>query len=284
MTAEDYDDHSPPDSPTAIAEDSKLQDAKIARLLRLLGPLETDKEKAFVDRECCLRYLRARHWSAHKAAKMLRETLEWRTVMKPDEILWDEIAQEAETGKMYKTDYLDKEGHPVILMVPGRQNTNDHDGQIKFLVYTLERTIHSLPPGVSKMTWVVDYTGWTYSKSPPLKTARETLNILQNHYPERLHKAVAYQPPTIFSMFWKMVSPFVDPITHKKVVFVPKKDGFEVMSELFDMDQVETELGGKAVKPYNHAEYGTMMRKSEKLGKDNKAFSAVSAAVAVEAS
>lgn len=40
--------------------------------------------------------------------------------------------------------------------------------------------------------------------SPPLKTSRETLNILQNHYPERLGMAVLYNPPIAFEMFFKV--------------------------------------------------------------------------------
>lgn len=52
------------------------------------------------------------------------------------------------------------------------------------------------------MAWLVDYVGYSRKNSPPLKVAMQTLHILQDHYPERLGRAVCFQPPFFFERAW----------------------------------------------------------------------------------
>lgn len=84
------------------------------------------------------------------------------------------------------------------------QNTSSMDNQIKHLVYLLENAMLNLPPGQEQMAWLIDFTGWSITNNVPLKSARETISILQNHYPERLGIAFLYNPPRIFEAFWKV--------------------------------------------------------------------------------
>nr|TKR65897.1 hypothetical protein D5086_0000316830 [Populus alba] len=67
------------------------------------------------------RYLRARNWNVKKALKMLKETLKWRAAHKPEEIRWGEVAHEAQTGKVYRSNYFDKHGRTVLVMRPSCQ-------------------------------------------------------------------------------------------------------------------------------------------------------------------
>lgn len=78
------------------------------------------------------------------------------------------------------------------------------DNQIRHLVYLMENAILNLPEGQEQMVWLIDFTGWTLSTSVPIKCARESINILQNHYPERLGASFLYNPPRIFEAFWKV--------------------------------------------------------------------------------
>ena len=58
--------------------------------------------------------------------------------------------------------------------------------------------------GVGKMTWLIDFEGYSLRNAPPISVALKTLNVLQNHYPERLGLAVCYHPPRLFSLTWKV--------------------------------------------------------------------------------
>jgi len=76
----------------------------------------------------------------------------------------------------------------------------------------LENAILSLPEGQEKMVWLIDFTGWTMANAVPIKTARETTNILQNHYPERLAVAFLFNPPKVFEAFWKVKALSLSPM------------------------------------------------------------------------
>jgi hypothetical protein len=85
------------------------------------------------------------------------------------------------------------------------QNTTSAIGQIKYLVYSLEKAIMNLTEDQEKMVWLTDFQCWTLG-STPLKVTRETVNVLQDCYPERLGLAILYNPPRIFESFWKVTT------------------------------------------------------------------------------
>ncbi|GAU15312.1 hypothetical protein TSUD_03810, partial [Trifolium subterraneum] len=204
---------------------NQIDELKVA-----IGPLSGHSSKYCTD-ACLRRYLEARNWNVDKSKKMLEDTLKWRSVYKPEKIRWDEVAEEGETGKVYRASFHDRQG---------RTNTSSLDNQIKHLVYLLENAMLNLPPGQEQMAWLIDFTGWSITNNVPLKSARETINILQNHYPERLGIAFLYNPPRIFEAFWKIVKYFLDNKTFQKVKFVyPKnKDSVELMKSYFDEENL----------------------------------------------
>lgn len=195
---------------------------------------------------------------------MLRNTISWREHYKPTDIKWEEVAGEAETGKIYRANFVDKHGRTVLVMRPGVQNTNQLDGQIRYLVYCMENAILNLPPNQDQMVWLVDFEGWNKGMIPVV-AARETARILQEHYPERLAYAILYDPPKIFETFWTVVSVFVDSKTYKKVKFVyTKEDESEnLMESLFEKDKLEPAFGGKGSSRFDIDEYTKMMKEDD---------------------
>ncbi|CAN1814135.1 CRAL-TRIO domain-containing protein C23B6.04c [Linum perenne] len=264
-----------------IPQETRLpdRDAKVNELRAALGPLSGRSSKYCTD-GCLRRYLEARNWNVDKARKMLQETLKWRANYKPEDTRWHEIAHEGETGKVFRANFRDRAGRTVLIMRPGMQNSNCAEGNIRHLVYLIENTIFNLPEGQEQMSWLIDFTGFSLSTRVSIRTAREIVNILQNHYPERLAIAFVYSPPKIFEAFSKALNYFMDPKTTHKVKFVypNKKESVELMSTLFDGDNLPKEFGGKeASLQYNHEEFSRLMaqddeRTADFWGSDEKAI------------
>ncbi|KAK4744052.1 hypothetical protein SAY87_010364 [Trapa incisa] len=245
-------------------KDSLPSELKVNELRFALGPL-SELNLKYCNDACLRRYLEAREWNIEKAKKMLEESLKWRSVFKPEEIRWEEVAAEGETGKVYRANFHDREGRSVLILRPALQNTASLDNNIRHLVYLIENAILNLPEDQEQMSWLIDFTSWSLSTSVPIKSAKETAHILQNHYPERLAMAFLYNPPRIFEAFWKVVKLFLDPKTFQKVKFVyPKKKGsVELMQSLFDEDNLPIEFGGKAILKYNHEEFSKQMAQDD---------------------
>jgi hypothetical protein len=194
---------------------------------------------------------------------MLRETIEWRKNFEIQKIhteFAETIKLENSTGKMYIRGF-DKEGAPLIYMKPVKENTKDHVGNIKHLVYTMERAVACMDAkgdGNTKLSLVIDYEGYTLSHAPPMKTSTETLNILQNHYPERLKCAYCIRAPFVFYAFFKMVSPFIDPVTKKKISMIKNAElGTPAcqLSQEIDAAVLESSVGGLDNRPFVSATY-----------------------------
>lgn len=244
--------------------DSSQRELKVNELKAAIGPLSGSNLQYCTD-ACLKRYLEARNWNVEKSKKMLEESLHWRSTFKPEEIRWHDVANEGETGKVYRANFHDRNGRPVLILRPGKQNTSGADNQLRHLVYLIENAILNLPDGQEQMSWLIDFSGWSLNTNVPIKTARDTIYILQNHYPERLAVAFLYHPPRIFEAFWKIVKYFLDTKTSQKVKFVyPKnKDSVELMSSFFDVENLPIELGGKAKLQYDHEDFSRLMAQDD---------------------
>ncbi|KAK1436540.1 hypothetical protein QVD17_02321 [Tagetes erecta] len=239
-------------------------EAKVDELKAALGPL-SGRSLLYCTDACLRRYLEARNWNVEKAKKMLEETLAWRSTYKPEEIRWHEVAVEGETGKLFRANFHDRYGRTVLILKPGLQNTTSMDNQIKHLVYLMENAMLNLPEGQEEMAWLIDFTGWSFSTNVPVRTAKDTINILQDHYPQRLAVAFLYTPPRVFQAFWKIVKIFMDPKTFQKVKFVyPKNnESVDLMRSYFDVDNLPTEFGGKATMKYDHEDFSRLMAQDD---------------------
>ncbi|RXW15283.1 hypothetical protein EST38_g10570 [Candolleomyces aberdarensis] len=219
----------------------------------------TDQEKFWLSRDCILRFLRASKWKTATAITRVEATLKWRREFGwYDSITPELIEPEAQTGKEL-TFGFDATGKPGLYMVPSRQNTEESPRQIQFAFWMVERCIDLMPPGVENLALLIDFA--QRSKNPSIGTARQVVHILQEHYPERLGLACAINIPFFIHAFFRIVLPFVDPITRNKLKF--NQD--VVADGLFKPDMIMNgSWGGERDFEYDHDKYWkALLKQSE---------------------
>ena len=263
--------------------------AKIAELRQLVNKekdelLCTDALKMYCSDAQLARNLRARKWDVLKAFEMLKKTLLWRKEYKPKSITFEDIEEELRTGKQYRSG-RDRFGRRIIVMRPSRENTREHDGNIRLLVYTFENALwrtngerivrgsSNIPALAQEQICVlINFTKWSLKLSPPWRTSMETLHIMQEHYPERLGLAVCYDPPSVFSVFWKLISPFIDVKTKSKIRFVQprgdKQKAAKKMNEMFHPNTIDSDMGGRVDATWDLDEYKVFLKRYDEVKKN----------------
>lgn len=225
----------------------------------------SESEKAWLTRECFLRYLRATKWHYEDAISRIELTLAWRREFgisgcydSENEVNGKLCSPENETGKEVILGY-DKDTRPCLYLKPGRQNTKTSLRQVQHMVYMLERVIDYMPSGQDSLALLIDFkaspVGTEGGKIPPVGTGRQVLHILQTHYPERLGKALLTNIPWLGWTFLKIIHPFIDPLTREKLVFD------QPFPEYVPIEQLDKDFGGDLNFEYDHEKYWPEMIK-----------------------
>ena len=260
--------------------------------------LTPDELAHMADDGMVLRHYRAEKGNADSAISKIKSTIRWRREFGVTDIvtcfndledaslkpLRDTFREEAKTGKLYVRG-RDRGGRAIQYMAPGRENTNNETNQMKFLVYTLERAVactaaeqarrknagiqDTINPGEEKICIIINFDQWTLRKSPPMSTTLYTLEILQRHYCERLHRAYVFNPPKFFVCFWNLIHRFVDPVTKDKIQFCTGAEGLKRIEQDIDLSNVEEFVGGTGrVHQFDSEEYLLKYPHSATFGED----------------
>jgi hypothetical protein len=208
----------------------------------------TDSERMFLTRDCLLRYLRATNWNVALSETRLKNTLVWRREYGLEKHSKEYISIENATGKQVILGW-DNHGRTCQYLRPSKQNTERSERQIQHLVFMLERAIDLMPPGQETLALLINFAETKSGQGATLSQGKQTLNILQNHYPERLGRALVTNLPFYIWGFFKLITPFIDPLTREKIKFN------EDMGLHVPREQLLKESGGHVEFEYVHEEY-----------------------------
>lgn len=163
----------------------------------------TDDDRMFLTRECLFRYLRATKWDAPEAVDRIQRTLTWRREYGFDKLTADYVSVENETGKQVLLGY-DVQGRPCLYLIPSNQNTEKSDRQLEHLVFMLERVIDLMVPDQESLALIVNFNDTKSGQNATIGQAKQTLHILQNHYPERLGRALVTNCGCLLFFLWAL--------------------------------------------------------------------------------
>eukprot|EP00250_Pteridium_aquilinum_P019458 c24440_g2_i1 orf=346-957(+) len=201
-------------------ETGNLDEAQTVQLLRSrLQALKPQIQE--VDDATLRRFLRARSHNVDKACKFLLQHLKWRRTFVPLGCIQEsEIANELKKEKIFLQG-ADKKGRPIGVILAARHCSSNRDLEEfkRFVVYGFDKAVASLVKGQEKFVLIADLKGYKF-KNMDVKGYCAILEILQDHYPERLGKLFMVHVPPLFDMAWRLVQPFLDPNVKEKIVFV----------------------------------------------------------------
>ncbi|XP_044494256.1 CRAL-TRIO domain-containing protein YKL091C-like isoform X2 [Mangifera indica] len=221
-----------------VREQTKIQ------LMRALVEKQDPSSKD-VDDLTLRRFLRARDLDVEKGSAMFLKYMKWRRTFVPNGFISSsEIPNEIAQNKMFLQGF-DKKGQPIGVVLGARhfQNKGGLDEFKRFVVYILDKLCERTT-GEKKFVVIGDLKGWGYANTD-LRAYLGALSILQDYYPERLGKMFVVHAPYIFMAVWKIVYPFIDKNTRKKIVFVEDAKLKSTLLEEIDESQLPETYGGQ---------------------------------------
>ncbi|XP_027342564.1 phosphatidylinositol transfer protein 3-like isoform X2 [Abrus precatorius] len=236
----------------AIARVEKDSPETVVAKVRLMKALVQTRDPSSKEEDdlSFRRFLRARDLDVEKASAMFLKYLKWRHSFVPNgSISLSEVPNELAQDKMFAQGH-DKIGRPITIVF-GRNHFQNKDGGLdefkRFVVYGLDKLCASMPPGQEKFVGIAELQGWGYSNSD-MRGYGSALSILQDYYPERLGKLFIVHAPYIFMTVWKIIYPFIDNKTKKKIflqiVFVESNKVKSTLLEDIDESQLPEIYGG----------------------------------------
>ncbi|XP_051122263.1 uncharacterized protein LOC127245432 [Andrographis paniculata] len=190
------------------------------------------------------RFLRARDLDVEKASAMLLKYLKWRKECVPNgDISPSDITADLGHNKLFMQGH-DKTGRPIVVVFAARHKPTNVEDFKRYVTFSLDKISARMPSGQEKFTAIADLEGWGYANSD-IRGYLASLTILQDYYPERLGKFFIIHVPYIFMTAWKMIYPFIDKNTKKKIIFVEDKKLQLTLLQDIDESQLPDTFGGK---------------------------------------
>ena len=200
-----------------------LAEAGLPRLRTLIEKEygENPEVREFLTDIACYRFLRARDGNAEAAMIMIRATVTWRKKnnLFDGRPLCPVCSTKDPKSHAYFCIGYDYQDRAVMYSCSARAvDQKDVWGGIFHMVTEIEHAFDD-SKGVAQIVWIVDFNGFTARHANP-ENGRQAAHLFQQVYPERLGQLVLLDFPWVFGIFYKIVSPLLDPVTRNKILIL----------------------------------------------------------------
>jgi phosphatidylinositol/phosphatidylcholine transfer protein len=221
---------------------------------------EKHPDAAVKHEHCIMRFVVARKFDIPAAVDQYMGMLEWRAKNRVDNWRTDSRVARSMHLRQVSPELFygfDKNGHPswisragqlqpeAIAHVSIQDIINLH---VFGMEYSLERCKQSYKKGskyAEKFSNIVDLAGLNLGHRKVLDVFKHINAVDERNYPETLAHTFVVNAPGVFTMIWKIIKPWMDPVTAAKV-FVLGSDFKEELLKHYDADQLPVEYGGTA--------------------------------------
>lgn len=184
--------------------------------LQAVVKLWPEEDRIYCTDANLLRFLLARG-SVTDSAKQLHESITWRRSHLVAPFVCRMCVKDHTSHNFIPIGWESTEQSTIVYGAPARASNTEVDPCVDHVASQLEYCF-AHPKSGPRWVWLVDYNGfgWTHAMQGSLAIRFATLFSAQ--MPERLHKILLVNPPTVFRMLLGAVTPFVDKRTMSKVI------------------------------------------------------------------
>jgi hypothetical protein len=199
--------------------------------------------------EMILRFLRAspgdEKFNVKSAYKVMKHYADWSIKISLSSLTIDKVRRQLESQTLLIPGCISKDGHQFLYMKPGLyfpQGQEDLDELIRSLIYLLERMVEKEKSSTEGISFMANMDNWTMSNFS-INYAKTFFDTMQGRFPCRIRLFLIVNPPSWFSMIWRLIRPMMSSSFASKV-FLPTKEELPSFIQ-GNEDEIPQEFGGK---------------------------------------
>ncbi|KAL4961086.1 SEC14 family lipid-binding protein [Aspergillus stella-maris] len=257
-----------PDEASTLATFSEQCSAN-GLLKRPSGLTDEDVLDGISDETTLLRFLQANSLDPAKALEQFQQSTDYRAKNDAGRLYSTMSVDDFEDTRLqypHWTGRRDRQGRPILAidvaalnketMAHWRETRNPPSGspsmEERALVYFDTFTRFLLPlcsavrgEPVTSCVYIVDVSCLGMKQAWDLREFAQAASwVLSTCFPETIHRVYACNCPSMLTTLWKILKPFVDPITAAKIQFLPRTESLQVLSQEIDPANIPSSLGG----------------------------------------